>query len=69
MFSIICFCEINLILTAEEDSYIQQMTKVIINVGGIPGEWMEPAGLPAEIVPLSKPCSKDAVIWIKAVGM
>ncbi len=40
---------------AEEDSYIQQMTKMIINVGGIPGAWMEPAGLPAEIVPLSKP--------------
>ncbi len=40
---------------AEENAYIQQMTKVIINVGGIPGAWMEPAGLSAEIVPLCKP--------------
>ncbi|MFO7913290.1 MAG: DUF4198 domain-containing protein [Desulfotignum sp.] len=90
---------------AEEDSYIQQMTKVIINVGGIPGEWMEPAveapqsafemqtifaddngiftfGIPragwwgfaaldldGEATHKGKPCSKDAVIWIKAVDM
>ena len=33
----------------EEDIYIQQITKVIANVGGIPGIWNEPLGLPAEI--------------------
>ncbi|SHI14816.1 DUF4198 domain-containing protein [Desulfofustis glycolicus] len=40
---------------AEEDSYIQQSTKVIVNVGGEPGAWSEPVGLPVEIVPLAKP--------------
>ncbi len=35
--------------------YIKQNTKVIVNVGGEPGAWMEPVGLPTEIVPLSKP--------------
>ncbi len=39
----------------EEDSYIQQTTKVMVNVGGEPGAWMEPVGLPVEIVPLCKP--------------
>ena len=39
----------------EEESYIQQHTKVIINVGGEPGAWQEPVGLPVEIVPLDKP--------------
>lgn len=39
----------------EEDIYIQQVTKVIANVGGIPGSWNEPLGLPAEIAPLCKP--------------
>ncbi len=40
---------------AEEEFYIKQNTKVIINVGGEPGAWMEPVGLPTEIVPLAKP--------------
>ena len=40
---------------AEEDSYIKQNTKVIVNVGGEPGAWMEPVGLPTEIVPMCKP--------------
>ena len=40
---------------AEEDIYIQQITKVIANVGGIPGAWNEALGLPAEIRPLNKP--------------
>jgi cobalt/nickel transport protein len=35
--------------------YIKQNTKVIVNVGGEPGAWMEPVGLPTEIVPLAKP--------------
>jgi cobalt/nickel transport protein len=42
-------------LEAEEDLYIQQFTKLIVNVGGVPGQWAEPQGLPVEIQPLSKP--------------
>jgi len=40
---------------AEEDAYIKQNTKVIDNVGGEPGAWSEPVGIPTEIVPLTKP--------------
>ncbi|MFH1135293.1 MAG: DUF4198 domain-containing protein [Pseudomonadota bacterium] len=40
---------------AEEGVYIQQITKIIANVGGIPGPWNEPLNLPAEIKPLDKP--------------
>ncbi|WFS61624.1 DUF4198 domain-containing protein [Pseudodesulfovibrio thermohalotolerans] len=39
----------------EEGVYMQQITKLILNVGGIPGNWAEPVGLPCEIVPLIKP--------------
>ena len=39
----------------DEDIYIQQIAKLIINVGGMPGNWNEPLGLPCEIVPLIKP--------------
>jgi len=39
----------------EEDTYMQQIAKLILNVGGIPGNWNEPAGLPCEILPLTKP--------------
>lgn len=42
-------------LETEEDVYIQQFTKLIVNVGGVPGNWSEPQGLPVEIQPLSKP--------------
>ncbi|TYT75177.1 DUF4198 domain-containing protein [Desulfobotulus mexicanus] len=38
-----------------DDEYIQQYTKMIMNVGGVPGNWHEPVGLPVEIVPLDKP--------------
>ncbi|MCY3730568.1 MAG: DUF4198 domain-containing protein [Rhodospirillaceae bacterium] len=38
-----------------EDKYIQQFTKTMMNIGGVPGNWAEPVGLPAEIVPLDKP--------------
>lgn len=38
-----------------EDKYIQQFTKTIVNVAGVPGNWAEPVGLPAEILPLDKP--------------
>jgi len=39
----------------EEDVYIQQITKVVINTGGFPTDWDAEIGLPAEIVPLDKP--------------
>ena len=42
-------------LEATEDKYIQQFTKTIVNVGGMPGNWEKPVGLPAEIRPLNKP--------------
>jgi len=38
-----------------EEAWMQQITKTIVNVGGIPGNWAEPAGLETEIVPLDKP--------------
>jgi len=38
-----------------EDIYIQQITKSLLNKGGIPTGWTEPVGLPTEIVPLNKP--------------
>jgi len=38
-----------------DEGYIQQFTKMIVNVGGVPGNWHQPLGLPAEIVPLNKP--------------
>lgn len=39
----------------EEDCYIQQITKMIVNTGGFPTDWDAEIGLPAEIVPLDKP--------------
>jgi cobalt/nickel transport protein len=39
----------------EEGVYMQQITKLILNVGGLPGNWADPVGLPCEIVPLIKP--------------
>jgi cobalt/nickel transport protein len=42
-------------LEAAEDIYIQQFAKVMINVGGVPGNWGETLGLPAEIHALNKP--------------
>ncbi|AXH10215.1 nickel transporter [Malaciobacter halophilus] len=38
-----------------EDAYIQQITKTIINVAGTPTDWDSELGLKAEIVPLTKP--------------
>jgi len=38
-----------------EDAYIQQITKTIINVAGTPTDWDKELGLKAEIVPLTKP--------------
>lgn len=42
-------------LEEEEGVYMQQLTKLILNSGGVPGNWAEPLGLPTEIVPLIKP--------------
>ena len=39
----------------EEEVYIQQITKTVINTGGFPTDWDAEIGLPAEIVPLDKP--------------
>lgn len=38
-----------------EDLYIQQFTKVVFNRNELPTDWMEPVGLPTEIMPLVKP--------------
>lgn len=38
-----------------EDIYIQQITKSFLNRNELPTDWMEPVGLPTEIVPLNKP--------------
>jgi nickel transport protein len=48
---------------AQEDKYIQQITKTVVNVGGLPGAWDEPLGLPVEIVPLDKPYAN----WVGGV--
>jgi cobalt/nickel transport protein len=50
-------------LEKEEDIYIQQITKVVANVGGVPGNWANPVGLPTEIVPLDKPYTN----WVGGV--
>lgn len=39
----------------EEDIYIQQITKTVVNVAGVPNGWDAELGLKAEIVPLTKP--------------
>lgn len=39
----------------EEEVYIQQITKAIVNTAGFPTDWDAEIGLPAEIVPLDKP--------------
>lgn len=38
-----------------EDIYIQQIAKSFVNRSGLPTDWMNPVGLPTEIVPLNKP--------------
>ena len=48
---------------AEEDIYIQQITKVVMNVGGAPTNWDETLGLPTEIQALNKPYSN----WVGGV--
>ena len=46
-----------------EDKYIQQYTRTMINIGGVPGSWDAPLGLPVEIVPLDKPYAN----WVGGV--
>jgi cobalt/nickel transport protein len=46
-----------------EDKYIQQITKTMVNIGGLPGEWDKPLGLPVEVVPLDKPYAN----WVGGV--
>ncbi|MES2603720.1 MAG: DUF4198 domain-containing protein [Pseudomonadota bacterium] len=41
-------------LEEAEGLYIQQFAKVMVNVGGVPGNWNETLGLPAEIHALNK---------------
>lgn len=48
---------------ATEDKFIQQFTKTILNVGGVPGNWDQEIGLPAEIRPLDKPYAN----WVGGV--
>jgi cobalt/nickel transport protein len=50
-------------LEKEEDKYIQQFTKMIMNVGGVPGNWDQPLGLVTEIQPLNKPYAN----WVGGV--
>ncbi|THH38201.1 DUF4198 domain-containing protein [Aliishimia ponticola] len=38
-----------------EDIYIQQITKAFLNRNELPTDWMNPVGLPVEILPLVKP--------------
>jgi cobalt/nickel transport protein len=47
----------------QEDKYIRQITKTVVNIGGIPGAWDQPLGLPVEIVPLDKPYAN----WVGGV--
>ncbi|RVU84448.1 DUF4198 domain-containing protein [Leucothrix sargassi] len=42
-------------LEKSEDSYIQQFTKTIVNVGGLPTDWDKVTNAAAEIVPDTKP--------------
>jgi cobalt/nickel transport protein len=50
-------------LEKEEDKYIQQFTKMVMNIGGVPGNWDRPLGLVAEIQPLNKPYAN----WVGGV--
>ena len=48
----------------QEDKYIQQITKTVVNVGGIAGRLgRSRSGLPVEIVPLDKPYAN----WVGGV--
>lgn len=42
-------------LETSEDSYIQQFTKTVVNVGGLPTGWSDVSNAPAEIIPDQTP--------------
>ncbi|WP_370208497.1 DUF4198 domain-containing protein [Pararhodobacter marinus] len=42
-------------LEESEDIYIQQITRVFLNRNGLPTDWPDVMGLPAEIQPLNRP--------------
>lgn len=50
-------------LEESEGLYIQQFAKVMVNIGGVPGNWGETLGLPAEIHALNKPYAN----WVGGV--
>lgn len=56
-------------LEESEDAYIQQFTKTIVNVGGLPTGWDESLLLEAEIVPDQQPYSVYAGGIFSAVVM
>ena len=56
-------------LETSEDIYIQQLTKTIVNVGGLPTTWNEPLNLTAEIVPDQRPYAVYAGGLFSAVVM
>lgn len=56
-------------LETSEDAYIQQFTKTIVNVGGLPTTWHEPLNLTAEIVPDQRPYAVYAGGLFSAVAM
>ena len=49
------YCDPGPYYEKSEDVYIQHVTKVIVNRGGLATGWDKPLGLPVEIVPLDKP--------------
>lgn len=56
-------------LETSEDTYIQQFTKTIVNVGGLPTGWNEPLNLTAEIIPDQRPYAIYAGGLFSAVVM
>ncbi|SFL73771.1 DUF4198 domain-containing protein [Halanaerobium salsuginis] len=40
---------------SSEDKYITQFTKIVVNKMGMPTDWDSELGLPAEIIPLTRP--------------
>lgn len=56
-------------LETSEDAYIQQFTKTIVNVGGLPTGWDESLSLDAEIVPDQQPYGVYAGGLFSAVVM
>lgn len=42
-------------LEKHEGIYMQQITKMVVNLRGLPTDWDKEVGLPAEIIPLDRP--------------